>query len=180
MRRLVGGVRSLTPPDEAPPASRWVVALSRTRDESLPATGPIRRWLGTSIIVLLIQLVGLAAPIVLHDLVATLWWLVPVIVAATALAVAGRPSAVPSHRAARTEAISLGLLLLLQIACVILTQSRGPWLGLLAGATAFLVLLQQAGGVNRRLLVGTIAAIVFLGIFLVVFNLRSSPLAPMD
>jgi tetratricopeptide (TPR) repeat protein/O-antigen ligase len=68
--------------------------------------------------------------------------------------------------------------LAIQAICIFFTQSRGPWLGLLGGLFFFFLVL----AVVRRwrwLVWGAIVAIVAMAIFLIVFNLPSTPLEPL-
>jgi len=73
-------------------------------------------------------------------------------------------------------------LLLTQLTTLLFSQSRGPFLGLLAGIFAFIILL-IAQLRNQRLRQGvglTVVAVGLLGIvFLGVFNLPNTPLAPL-
>jgi len=63
-----------------------------------------------------------------------------------------------------------------QILAIVLSQSRGPFLGLLAGLALTLLLLL---GTHRRALRALLAVGAVLAAFLVVFNLPGSPLAPL-
>src|SRR5207247_11412739 len=69
------------------------------------------------------------------------------------------------------------LLLVLQVACLALTQSRGPFVGLLSGLFAGALLYAFARDL-RRLAVGTLAAGLTLLILLTLLNLAAGPLAP--
>src|SRR5437868_6067854 len=73
--------------------------------------------------------------------------------------------------------MALGALLVLQLGCVFLTQSRGPWLGLLVGGVAFVLLLQLASGPRPAVLAASVAAVVVVIGALAIFNLPNSPLA---
>lgn len=63
-----------------------------------------------------------------------------------------------------------------QLLAIVLSQSRGPFLGLLTGLALTLLLLLAE---HRRALRGLLAVGVALAAFLVVFNLPGSPLAPL-
>ena len=68
--------------------------------------------------------------------------------------------------------------LAIQVICIFFTQSRGPWLGLVGGLFFFFLVL----AVVRRwrwLVWATVIAVLAVAIFLVVFNLSSSPLEPL-
>jgi len=76
------------------------------------------------------------------------------------------------------QAASYALLLALQSVCLLYTQARGPWLGLLAGVTLFAVLLSLRRRI-RWLLVVTIATSVAFVLLLVLLNLPHTPLEPL-
>ncbi|MBN1936883.1 MAG: O-antigen ligase family protein [Anaerolineae bacterium] len=66
-------------------------------------------------------------------------------------------------------------ILAIQAICIFFTQSRGPWLGLIGGLFFFFLVL----AVVRRwrwLVWATVALVVFLAAFLVLFNLPQTPL----
>jgi len=69
------------------------------------------------------------------------------------------------------------LLLATQLLCILFTQSRGPVLGLMGGLFFFLVLLAISGN-RRELNLAVIGVAVILMLFLILFNLPNSPLAP--
>ncbi len=77
---------------------------------------------------------------------------------------------------------SLGLLgcylflLLLQLLCLVFTQSRGPWMGLMAGALFFFLLLAVLRGWRGLALAAVGVSIALLAI-LAILNLPNSPLA---
>jgi len=73
------------------------------------------------------------------------------------------------------QAAGYALLLALQLACLLYTQARGPWLGFLAGITLFAVLLSLRRRI-RWLLVVTIATSVAFVLLLVLLNLPRTPL----
>ncbi|HLZ10756.1 MAG TPA: O-antigen ligase family protein, partial [Chloroflexota bacterium] len=156
---------------------RLVEALSQSRDGSLPDSSPITSWVTRWVLAIAIQLAGFAIPLALHQSAPTIWWLVPVVVSVTTLIIAGQSPPAPSRRTSRIRVGVFGALLLIQVTCVVLTQSRGPWLGLIAAAVIFIVLLEIAGRVSRTMVLGTIAIMSVLGLTLFVFNLPSSPLA---
>ncbi len=62
--------------------------------------------------------------------------------------------------------------------CLVLSQSRGPFIGLVVGMVAF-ALLWAWQTRNRTLISGSIGALALIAAFLVVFNLPDSPLAPL-
>jgi len=66
------------------------------------------------------------------------------------------------------------LILSLNLIAIWFTQSRGPWLGLLAGLFFFFVLLSLQWHV-RPLTLGAIGLAALLGLFLVVFNIPNGP-----
>ncbi|HEX9989932.1 MAG TPA: O-antigen ligase family protein [Chloroflexia bacterium] len=81
--------------------------------------------------------------------------------------------------------IGYGLLVFLQLLCIYLTQSRGPWLGLGAGLVVFAVALWLAG--RRRnvrwmaRIGGTVSAIILLlALFVGALNIPGSPLKALD
>ncbi|MFN8424587.1 MAG: O-antigen ligase family protein, partial [Anaerolineae bacterium] len=63
-----------------------------------------------------------------------------------------------------------------QLLAIVLSQSRGPFLGLMAGLAITLILLL---GTHRKALRGLLAAGVVVAAFLVAFNVPGSPLAPL-
>lgn len=71
--------------------------------------------------------------------------------------------------------VSYGVLFALQVIAIILTQSRGPWIGLAAGLVCFVTLVAIRGR-QRRLLKGIVAAAIPAALFLLVFNLPISQL----
>jgi tetratricopeptide (TPR) repeat protein/O-antigen ligase len=77
--------------------------------------------------------------------------------------------------------VGYGLLLVVQLACIYLTQSRGPWLGLGMGLVAFAVAMWLIGrrrGVRWMARIGGVAsAIVLVGaLFVAALNIPDSPL----
>ncbi|RIL08308.1 hypothetical protein DCC79_14145, partial [bacterium] len=70
------------------------------------------------------------------------------------------------------------VLLFFQVLAIVLSQSRGPWLGLM-GAGFFTVLMAVAIHGGRRLLLSLLGVGAVLAALLVVFNLPGSPLAPL-
>ncbi len=68
------------------------------------------------------------------------------------------------------------LLLILQLICLVFTQSRGPWLGLMAGALFFFLLLAVLRGWRGLALAAVGVSIALLAI-LAILNLPNSPLA---
>jgi tetratricopeptide (TPR) repeat protein/O-antigen ligase len=70
------------------------------------------------------------------------------------------------------------LLLILQLICLVFTQSRGPLIGLMAGVFFSLLLLAVSKG-WKGLALTTIGLAIGLGFFLIALNLPDTPLAPM-
>lgn len=70
------------------------------------------------------------------------------------------------------------VLLFFQVLAIVLSQSRGPWLGLM-GAAFFTVLMAVAIHGSRRMLLSLLGVGAVLAALLVVFNLPGSPLAPL-
>ena len=68
------------------------------------------------------------------------------------------------------------LLLILQLICLVFTQSRGPWLGLMAGALFFFLLLAVSRG-WRGLALAAIGESIALLAILAILNLPNSPLS---
>ena len=68
------------------------------------------------------------------------------------------------------------LLLILQLICLVFTQSRGPWLGLMVGALFFFLLLAILRGWRGLALAAVGVSIALLAI-LAILNLPNSPLA---
>ncbi|MBI2940939.1 MAG: O-antigen ligase family protein, partial [Chloroflexi bacterium] len=79
---------------------------------------------------------------------------------------------------ALVDALGLSALLALQLACVVLTQSRGPQIGLIVGLIVMALLFALRRG-SRRLALASVALAVVFATFLVAFNLSGSPLAPL-
>lgn len=81
--------------------------------------------------------------------------------------------------------VGYGLLLIIQLTCIYLTQSRGPWLGIGVGLVVFAVALWLVGRRQRVVWMtrigGTASAIVLAGaIFIGVLNIPGSPLQRLD
>ncbi len=70
------------------------------------------------------------------------------------------------------------LVLAAQITAIFFSQSRGPWLGLAGGLFVFVVLYALTRGA-RRVVLGAIGLTAVGMVFLVLFNLPGSPLAPL-
>jgi tetratricopeptide (TPR) repeat protein/O-antigen ligase len=158
-------------------AARLVAAIARANDRRLEPTPGDRpfliRW--GAIVVAATGL--LAIPLVLQSSLEEIWWAATGFVGALVLLAALPASTPPSRATARVEAIALSALLVLQVAVVFLTQSRGPWLGLFVGGFVFLLLLQVASGPRPAVLISSVAAVALVVAGLTVFNLPSSPLA---
>jgi tetratricopeptide (TPR) repeat protein/O-antigen ligase len=159
-------------------AARLVGAARRATDPNVPSSGPVWRTVGLHTL-LISGLVAIAGfPLVFHASISGIWWLAPGFIGAFVLVASLPIQATESRRLATIEALTLALALLVQLTCIFLTQSRGPWLGALAGGVIFVLLLETWSRIGRRMLVGTVAVLVALAAFLVVFNLPQSPLAP--
>ena len=77
--------------------------------------------------------------------------------------------------------VGYGLLLVVQVVCIYLTQSRGPWLGLGVGIVTFMValwLLGRRNNVNWMRRVGSVASaiVLILVLFVGVLNIPNSPI----
>jgi len=70
------------------------------------------------------------------------------------------------------------LLLVLQLTCLLFTQSRGPVMGLLAGLFFFFLLLAIFSG-HKGSVLTVIGLAIVLVLFLVILNLPNGPLAPI-
>ncbi|MGC9359681.1 MAG: O-antigen ligase family protein [Anaerolineae bacterium] len=68
--------------------------------------------------------------------------------------------------------------LAVQLVCIIFTQSRGPWLGLLGGMFLFLIAALVASRRHRMALAVGVGALL-VGAFLGVLNVPGGPLAPL-
>jgi len=69
-------------------------------------------------------------------------------------------------------------IVMVQLICIFFTQSRGPWVGLIGGLFFFGLLLALRKGL-RRLALAVLTLTVATGLFLILFNLPQSPLAPL-
>ncbi len=158
-------------------AARLVSALARLQLKDLPATGAggriVRQWA----IVIVLQNALLASLLLVGEKWQGIWWAAPGMIGIFTLLLTQLPAAPIDRYVTQVEAVALGALLCLQVVVVFLTQSRGPWLGLLAGAVVFVLLLESRARAARRLLMSTSALIVVAAAVLVVFNLPASPLA---
>jgi tetratricopeptide (TPR) repeat protein len=81
--------------------------------------------------------------------------------------------------------IGYGLLVVMQILCIYLTQSRGPWLGLGVGLAVFFLAMWLVGRTQdvrwMARFGGTVSAIVLaLVLFIGVLNIPGSPLKALD
>ncbi len=77
--------------------------------------------------------------------------------------------------------VGYGLLLVVQVVCIYLTQSRGPWLGLGVGVVTFMValwLLGRRNDINWMRRVGSVASaiVLILVLFVGVLNIPDSPI----
>jgi len=82
-----------------------------------------------------------------------------------------------SRRSMLLEVAGYASLLALQLICLLYTQARGPWFGLLSGAVLFSALIALRHRMKKLLLI-TIAASVALIALLVALNLPNTPLEP--
>lgn len=70
------------------------------------------------------------------------------------------------------------LLLALQLICIVFTQSRGPFIGLMAGLFFFFLLLAVSKG-KKGLALMTVSVAIELLLLFAILNLSNSPLAPI-
>jgi O-antigen ligase/tetratricopeptide (TPR) repeat protein len=82
-------------------------------------------------------------------------------------------------------ALGYAFLLVVQVICIYLTQSRGPWLGLGAGLVLFMVAMWLVGrrrGVRWMARIGSVASALVLvaALFVAVLNIPNSPLQGLD
>lgn len=121
------------------------------------------------------------------DVIGFLWVLFFLLVwasiAATLYALGGnKPATSPDRSILRsTLNVAYGALLFVQIVCIYLTQSRGPWLGLGVGLVVFAVGLWLVGRKRHvrwmERIGGTASALVLVGaIFVGLLNIPGSPL----
>lgn len=78
-----------------------------------------------------------------------------------------------------------GILIVIQLFCIYLTQSRGPWLGIGAGLVAFAVALWLVGRRNKvqwmyRLGGSASAIVLVIALFVGALNIPGSPLQSLD
>ncbi len=81
--------------------------------------------------------------------------------------------------------VAYGVLLAIQLLCIYLTQSRGPWLGLGTGIVTFMVALWLIGRTRnvfwmRRIGGVASAGVLVLALFVGALNIPDSPLAKLD
>jgi len=88
----------------------------------------------------------------------------------------GRQPASP-RRSLLLEVIGYSSLLLLQLTCLIYTQARGPWFGLLGGALLFIVLIALRHRVRWLLLIAIVSGVALIAL-LASLNLPNTPLEP--
>ena len=79
----------------------------------------------------------------------------------------------------RHIALVTGYLFILasQLICILFSESRGPWMGLMGGLFFFVLLLALVRR-WRRVMYGRITAAVMASLFLVLLNLSGTPLEP--
>jgi len=82
-----------------------------------------------------------------------------------------------SRRSMLLEVIGYSSLLALQLMCLLYTQARGPWFGLLSGALLFAILIALRHRMRRLLLIAIVAGVTLIAL-LVALNLPNTPLEP--
>ncbi|MBC8263671.1 MAG: tetratricopeptide repeat protein [Anaerolineales bacterium] len=92
-------------------------------------------------------------------------------------ALLGRSQLVSSRRSMLLEVIGYSSLLVLQLVCLLYTESRGPWFGLLSGALFFAVLIALRHRMKKLLLVTVVVGVALIAL-LVALNLPNTPLEP--
>lgn len=98
------------------------------------------------------------------------------LVSLRALLGGGQP--ISSRRSMLLEVIGYSSLLLLQLMCLLYTQARGPWFGLLSGALLFAVLIALRHRMRRLLIIAIIAGVALIAL-LVALNLPNAPFEPL-
>jgi tetratricopeptide (TPR) repeat protein len=88
----------------------------------------------------------------------------------------GQP--ISSRRPMLLEVIGYSSLLLLQLTCLLYTQARGPWFGLLSGALLFAVLIALRHRMRRLLIIAIVAGVALIAL-LVALNLPNTPFEPL-
>lgn len=156
---------------------RLYSAMRRAREQNLPEGKSAGGVVGTWALIIILQNAACALPLLLNQSVFGIWWIYPGIIGLFMLLATVPTTTMPSRRLARAEAAALALVIVVQVACIFLTQSRGPWLGLLAGILVLVLLLETRSKRPKALLLGTVAAVSILGAVLIIFNVRGSPLA---
>ncbi len=167
---------------------RWVEAYSRYRQErATPAaerpawTAAMPRLAERAGLVLLMNVLP-AALVILNMRSANTWWgALPALACFVLLALPftvtnGTGSRQPRALPAAAGLAAYTLLLAGQLAAIVLTQSRGPWIGIAAGLVCFVVLLALRGR-RRRLLQGALTVAIPAALLLVIVNL---PIAQLD
>lgn len=81
------------------------------------------------------------------------------------------------RRSLLLEVVGYSSLLVLQLACLLYTRSRGPWFGLLGGALLFAILVGLRYRMRRLLLIAIVAGVALVAL-LVALNLPNIPLEP--
>jgi tetratricopeptide (TPR) repeat protein len=105
-----------------------------------------------------------------------IWHLLPILAAGSAGPTGSVPSRNDGVKKLKTAALGFyGLLAILQLAALLLTQRRGPLVGLMAGLVCFFVLVSLCLSL-RRLLLGTMFATGAVVVFLVLLNIPGGPL----
>ncbi|MFH1227360.1 MAG: O-antigen ligase family protein, partial [Planctomycetota bacterium] len=77
-----------------------------------------------------------------------------------------------------SQTAAYGLILIIQTWCVLATQSRGPFIGLVAGIFFFAVLYAILNG-HKKLIISTVAVVILAGVFLLLLNIEGSPLSAL-
>ena len=81
------------------------------------------------------------------------------------------------RRSLLLEVIGYASLLVLQLACLLYTKSRGPWFGLLGGGLLFAVLVGLRYRMKRLLFIAIVVGVALVAL-LVALNLPHTPLEP--
>ena len=81
------------------------------------------------------------------------------------------------RRSMLLEVIGYSSLLVLQLVCLLYTESRGPWFGLLGGALLFAVLVGLRYRLRKLLFIAIVVGVALVAL-LVALNLPNTPLEP--
>ena len=156
--------------------ARLVDAIARLRSQELPRAPAGLRLIGTLVALLIVQNAFLLVLVAAAANNQNLWYgalgAAAVFLNVSILFHAPRPTRVTVW----AEIVAYLALLLVQLATIVLTQSRGPMLGLGASLLVFALLL-AARNRSTRLLKGSCAVGGFLIFLVISFNIPGSPLA---